>query len=176
MDYTYTEQALLEGNLSSLMDMRIKEAEDICESLCWRILDVSAFINNSGEKAEIQNAEQDLSDYKTMLVNAQELVDLLREQKKKKKKTNRKDWEEDLDEEFPQADDSLYIEKLKQRMEESSEDDFDYLDLAARLAEFEDECEEREKEYLSLDISEPEPKKKPKTSRFFKNLKSLVLD
>ena len=149
MDYTYTEQALLEGNLSSLMDMRIKEAEDICESLCWRILDVSAFINNSGEKAEIQNAEQDLSDYKTMLVNAQELVDLLREQKKKKKKTNRKDWEEDLDEEFPQADDSLYIEKLKQRMEESSEDDFDYLDLAARLAEFEDECEEREKEYLN---------------------------
>ena len=149
MDYTYKEEALLEGNLSSLMDMRIKEAEDICESLCWRILDVSDFINNSGEKAEIQNAEQDLSDYKTMLVNAQELVDLLREQKKKKKKTNRKDWEEDLDEEFPQADDSLYIEKLKQRMEESSEDDFDYLDLAARLAEFEDECEEREKEYLN---------------------------
>lgn len=163
----YTEEALLEGNLSSLMDMRIKEAEDICESLCWRILDVSAFINNSGEKAEIKNAEQDLSEYKTMLVNAQELVDLLREQKKK---TNRKDWEEDEEQdEFWESSEA----------ESETIDDFDYLDLAARLAEFEDECEEREKEYLSLDISEPEPKKKPKTSclsHFFKNLKSLVLD
>lgn len=127
MDYTFVEEALLEGNLSSLKHVKIKDLEDTCEYFGWKILATDSFIKKKQDAHEqqedVQKAKKELSEYQTILSNAQELLTQLRVQKKEKskKKNNRKkeyDWEDEERNEFWED------EEPESEFQEDSEYDF----------------------------------------------------
>ena len=172
MDYSYIEETLLEGKLSSLKNVKIKDLEDICDYFWVKVLVTDSFIKRNQDdpkqQEEVLEAEKELSEYQTILLNAQELIRDLREQKRKK--SNRKkedDWDDYDRNEFWESEAEFA------NIEDSENDD---PDLYERMAEYAAEWEEDNKYFGRLKTqSEPEPK--PETfpaCRFFQKLKSLV--
>lgn len=149
MDYTFVEKALLEGNLSSLKHVKIKDLEEICDYFGVKVLVTDYFIKRNQDAHEqqedVQQAKKELSEYQTILLNTQELIRDLRENKRKKSNcTKDYDWEDEERDEFWED------EEPESEFQEDSEDDFDYSDLATRLAEIEEECKKEEKKYLNI--------------------------
>lgn len=177
MGYTYIEETLLEGKLSSLKNVKIKDLEDICDYFGVKVLVTNSFIQRNQDdpkqKDAVLEAEKELSEYQTILLNAQELLRDLREKKRKNKQFKKSNHKKDYD--WDDYDRSEFLESETEfaDIEDSKNDD---PDLYERMAEYAAEWEEDNKYFGRLKTqSEPEPK--PETSpacRFFQKLKSLV--